>query len=413
MAAKKVRLRVGAWFLEQDIEIVFPDNWDVQECRMAGHDRPALGDEAMRAAVQNPIGSPCLSELARGKEKVVIIFDDLPKPTPVSRIAPFVLEELQAAGIADSQIRFICAPGTHRPLIYPEFVAKLGKEIVDRFPVFNHTIWENVVHVGTTSHGTEVRVNREFAACDLRIGIGSLIPHGLAGFGGGGKLVLPGVAGIDTIDSHHVKMAKSDDLSGQRGELEGNRFRLDIEEAARLAGLHFKVDAVLNNKREVVGLFAGDFVAEHRVASKLATEVYYTEPIMGADVVVVNAYPDEPQFVRSTWAVDLSVREGGDAVLINHSHEGQNLHQWGGRFGTDYGGRGWKPGRRAQHLDKPARLMVLSPHLSMYDRQELGAMEKVSHYTEWSEVLAELASRHGPGTKVVVYPYAPIQLVKK
>ena len=94
---------------------------------MAGHDRPALGDEEMRAAVQNPIGTPRLSELARGKKKVVILFDDLPKPTPTSRIVPFVLEELHAGGISRRQIRFVCAPGTHRPLIYPEFVAKLGQ----------------------------------------------------------------------------------------------------------------------------------------------------------------------------------------------------------------------------------------------------------------------------------------------
>lgn len=413
MAVKKVQLRVGAWFLEKDIELAFPDNWEIVECRMIGHDRPALSDEAMRAAMVNPIESPRLSDLAKGKQKVAILFDDLPKPTPASRIVPFVLEELQAAGIRDDQIRFICAPGTHRPLIYPELVAKLGKEIVDRFPVFNHSVWENLVYVGTTSRGTEVQVNREFMACDLRIGIGSLIPHGLAGFGGGGKLVLPGIAGMDTVHSHHVKMAKSQDLSGQRGEVNENIFRLDIEEAARLAGLHFKVDAVLNNKREVVGLYAGDFVAEHRVAAKLAAEVYHTVPEKDADIVVTNSYPDEPQFVRSTWCVNMSLRPGGDAVMLNYSHEGQNLHQWGGRWGTDYGGRGWTPGRRTQHLSNAARLMVVGPHLSMYDRQELGAVEKVTHHTEWSEVLAELAGRHGPGSKVVVYPYAPIQLVKK
>jgi hypothetical protein len=369
----------------------------------------------MRAAVQNPIESPRLRDLAAGKQQVVIIFDDLPKPTPVSVIAPFVLEELHAAGIRDEQIRFLCAPGTHRPLIYPEFVAKLGQDIVDRYPVYNHSIWNNVVHVGNTSRGTPVHVNREFAQCDLRIGIGSLIPHGLAGFGGGGKLVLPGVSGLETIQYHHEHMAKSTDLAAHRGEVAGNVFRLDIEEAARLAGLHFKVDAVLNNKREVVGLYAGDFVAEHRVASKLAAEVYHTVPEKDADVVIMNSYPDEPQFVRSTWCVNLSLREGGDAVLLNHSHEGQNLHQLSGRFGTSYGGPRYSPGARSQsqHLSKAARLMVLGPNLSMYDRQELGAVEKVSHYTEWGEVLAELAGRHGPGTKVVVYPYASIQLVTK
>lgn len=413
MAAKKVRLRVGAWFVEKDIELAFPENWEVEECRMAGHDKPALSADAMRAAVQNPIESPRLRELAAGKQRVVIIFDDLPKPTPVSVIAPYVLEELHAAGVRDDQIRFLCAPGTHRPLVYPEFVAKLGKEIVDRYPVYNHSIWNNTVYVGTTSRGTPVHVNREFAEADLRIGIGSLIPHGLAGFGGGGKLVLPGVCGMETILSHHDNMSGTKDLAARRGEVAGNVFRLDIEEAARLAGLHFKVDAVLNNKREVVGLFAGDFVAEHRVAAKLAAEVYHTVPAKDADVVVMNSYPDEPQFVRSTWCVNLSLREGGDAVLLNHSHEGQNLHQLSGRFGTDYGGPRWVKGGLTRHLSKAARLMVLGPSLSMNDRQELGPLEKISHFTEWGEVLAELASRHGPGTKVAVYPYASIQLVVK
>lgn len=414
MAIQKVRLRVGAWFREEDIELGFPSNWEVVECRMGGHDRAPMTEEQMRAAIQQPIESPRLSELARGKKKVVILFDDLPKPTPTSKIVPFVLEELHAGGITDDQIRFLCAPGTHRPLIYPEFAAKLGADIVARYPVYNHSIWENLVYLGTTSRGTPVHVNREFASCDLRIGIGSLIPHGLAGFGGGGKLVLPGISGIDTIEYHHKHQAQTADLSGLRGSVEGNTFRLDIEEAARMAGLHFKVDAVLNNKREVVGLFAGDFVAEHRVGSKLAYEVYYTEPAREADVVVANAYPDDGQFVRSIWAFGKSLREGGDAVLIVNSHEGENLHQYSGRFGSDFGGRGWAPGRRAQHVDKARNLFVLSPHLSYTDRTELCPdPSKVVWCKDWGEVMAELAARHGPGTKVAVYPYAPLQLVTK
>ena len=107
---------------------------------MAGHDRPALSEEQMRAALHNPIGSPRLSELAGGKKEVCHLFDDLPKPTPTSRIVPFVLEELHAGGITDEHIRFLCAPGTHRPLMYPEFVAKLGADIVARYPVYNHNV---------------------------------------------------------------------------------------------------------------------------------------------------------------------------------------------------------------------------------------------------------------------------------
>lgn len=411
MGTTRVSLRVSTWFNERDIELTFPDTWQVQECRMAGHDRPALSEAEMRAAIQNPIGSPRLKDLAQGKERVAILFDDMVKPTPTSRIVPFVLEELRAGGIVDDQIRFVCAPGTHRPLIYTEFAAKLGADIVCRYPVYNHSIWENLAYVGTTSRGTPVHVNREYASCDLRLGIGSVIPHGLAGFGGGGKIILPGISGIDTVEHHHKNRARSTDLAAFRGEVDGNVFRLDIEEAARLAGLQFKVDSVLGPRREVVGLFAGDLVAEHRAACRLANEVYHTVPAVEADVVVVNCYPDEPQWPRGTWAARTSLRAGGDAVLVNHSYEGQNLNQYGSRLGTDFGGRGYRPGQRTEHVASAGRVIVFGPHLSMYDRQELGR-ERVIWCREWGEVLAELASAHGPGTRVAVYPCAPLQLVK-
>ena len=406
MGLQEIRIRVNSFYGDNEIELMFPDTWQVTECRMAGHDKPPLSDEEMRRAVRSPIGTPRLSELARGKKQVCIIFDDIPKPTPASRIAPFVLEELHAGGIADDQIRFLCAPGTHRPLLYPEFVAKLGREIVERYPVYNHSIWENLVNVGTTTRGTPMWVNREFAACDLRLGIGSLFPHPNAGFGGGGKLVLPGISGIETIDYHHKHQKENIGL----GRLDDNVFRLDIEEAARMAGLHFKVDSVLNNRREVVGLFAGDLVDEHRAGAKLALEIHATETVEDADILVSNTYPDECQAIRATWPVPRSLKEGGDVVLVTHSYDGQNLHQFAGRFGTNYGGRGYTPRRVGGNLTKANRVIVLAPNLSWNDRESIGPPEKVEWYRTWAEVLADLASRHGPGARVAVYPYAPLQI---
>ncbi|MHB1134867.1 MAG: lactate racemase domain-containing protein [Chloroflexota bacterium] len=407
MPTQKISVRVNAFFGDNEIDLSFPSHWDIHECRMVGHDAPALDDAQMRAALAAPFDSPRLSELAKGKQQVVILFDDLPKPTPASRIVPFVLEELHAGGITDQQIRFLCAPGTHHPLNYPELAAKLGEDILTRYNVYNHSIWENLVNVGTTSRGTPVWVNREFHACDLRVGIGSLIPHPNAGFGGGGKLVMPGVSGLETIDHHHKKYFGHPTTG--LGRVDDNLMRLDLEECARLAGLSFKVDAILNNKREVVGLYAGDMVAEHRAAAKQAREVYYTEPVRDADLLVINGYPDESQFSRSTWCVPLSLRQGGDVVLMTFSHEGQNLHQWAGRWGTGFGGRNWKPGGRAQNLAKAERVIVYAPRLSMIDRTELGALEKIVWCKEWGDVLAELMPRHGAGAKVGVYPYASIQ----
>jgi nickel-dependent lactate racemase len=365
----------------------------------------------MRAAFQTPIGSPRLRELAQGKKEVVILFDDMPKPTPTSRIVPFVLEELHAGGIRDDQIRFLCAPGTHRQLMHGEFVAKLGADIVTNYPVYNHNCHENTVHVGTTSHGTPVTVNREFAYCDLRLGIGSIIPHASAGFGAGGKIILPGIAGMQTVAYHHVNMKKGPQgHTSALGRVDDNQFRLDIEEAARLAGLHFKVDSVLNNRREVVGLFAGDFVAEHRVGVQLAREVYATTMLKDADILVSNGYPDECQFMRSTFLVPHSLKEGGDVIIVNHSYGGQGVHMWAGRWGTEFGGGGWSAGNRARHLAKASRVYIMAPTLSKVDRMEFGAAEKVVWCQNWGEVLADLVSRHGAGTRVAVYPYSPLQL---
>ena len=408
MGTQKIRIRVNAFFGDEEIELVFPENWAIQECRIAGHDKPPLSDDEMRHALQHPFGSPRLREMAKKDNQVCILFDDLPKPTPASRIAPFVLEELHEGGITDEQIRFICAPGTHRPLIYPEFAAKLGKEIVEKYPVYNHTIWENVVYMGKTSRGTPVYVNREFASCDLRVAIGSVFPHPLAGFGGGGKIIMPGICGIETIEYHH----KNENMrkNAAMGRVDDNVFRLDIEEAARLAGLHFKVDAVLNNRREVVGLFAGDLVEEHRAGAELARQVYRTETVADADVLVLNSYPDEFQMVRSMECIPGSLKDGGDVVLITHSFEGESLHQMSTRFGTDYGGRTYTPSRIYHYIEKAAKIIVVAPHLSWCDRDMIGPKEKLTWCKTWAEALAELMGRHGPGTKVGVYPYAPLQV---
>ena len=406
---KKVKMRISAFRSDEEIELGFPESWDVTECRMGGHDKPALTDDEMRSAMQSPIGSPRLSKMAKGAKRVCILFDDIAKPTPASRIVPFVLEELHAGGVDDEQIRFICAPGTHRPMIHPELVFKLGRDIVEKYPVYNHSIWENLVDLGKTNRGTPVHVNREFASCDLRVAIGGLFPHPKAGFGAGGKIIMPGVCGIETIHYHHKNMNENSEL----GRVKDNVFRLEIEEVARLAGLHFKADVVQNNRREVVGLFAGDFVAAHRAGIKMAAQVYRTETVKDMDVVVANSYPDEVQLVRSMWCINASLRQGGDVVIWSHAPEGQMIHQLNGRFGTDYGGRGYNPGRLPKAQEKAGRIIIVAPYLSRSDREESGLREKIIHCRDWAEALVKLIERNGSGTKVGVYPCTPMQMPEK
>ena len=203
MTTKTVAVPKQMWYEEGELQLTFPESWEVVPCLMNGHDVPQIAPEQIKAAFDNPIGSPPLRKLARGRVEVAIIFDDISRPTRVADLMPYILEEMDAAGIPEGAIRFICASGAHGAHTFQDFQKKLGGEILDNFPVYNHNPYENCTYVGQTSMGTKLSINAEVMSCDLKIGIGSVIPHPQSGFGGGGKIVLPGIASIDSIETFH------------------------------------------------------------------------------------------------------------------------------------------------------------------------------------------------------------------
>ncbi|MBW1994860.1 MAG: DUF2088 domain-containing protein, partial [Deltaproteobacteria bacterium] len=348
-----------------------------------------------------------------GKKQVVILFDDLTRPAPTWKILPFVLDELGQAGIPDDNIRFVGAFANHAAMSQEDFVKKLGADVVRRFRVYNHNPYDHLVDLGKTSRGTPVLINREVMACDLKIGIGGLIPHLGAGFGGGAKLVLPGVAGIETTDYNHRILGK---LGGDRsilkklrlGKIEDNEIRPDIEEAVRKVGLDMKIDLLINNRRQIVGVFAGDFVAQHRAGVQRAKELYSTPVIKDCDIVVMNTYPIENQMIKGTWPGRLSLKKGGLAVMVVQSLEGQASHYLAGRFGTDYGGRMWGA-PTGLIIPQAERLLVCSSYLSRYDLDMYGPSDRVIPCASWAEVLIRLLDAYPKQAKVAVYPYAAIQ----
>ncbi|MFO7984234.1 MAG: lactate racemase domain-containing protein [Desulfatiglandaceae bacterium] len=181
-----------AWYGDTDMDLTFPDPWHVQVLNMNGRKAVPLTPQAFEAAFEHPIGAPRIRDLAKGKRDVAIVFDDITRPTRVDQIAGYVLEELQKAGIPDGHIRFIVALGAHGAHSLIDFRKKLGHDILARFPVFNHNPYECCQYLGKTSRGTPVEINAEFMKCDMKIGIGLIVPHVSYGYGGGGKIVLPG-----------------------------------------------------------------------------------------------------------------------------------------------------------------------------------------------------------------------------
>lgn len=398
------------WYGQTEMELEFPESWSVFYCPMKGAETRRLAPNEMEETFAHPIGSKTIRDLAKGKREIAILFDDMARPTPVYEIVPFLLQELEQAGVQDQQVRFIAALGAHGAQTANDFRKKLGQEVLDRFPVYNHHPFDYCKFIGKTSQGTPVSINQEVMACDLKIGIGCIVPHSFSGYGGGGKIVLPGVAHIESIRANHGLIKKYPECVGQ-GKIEGNIPRLDIEEATRMAGLDIKIDAILNLRGEIIGLFVGDPVLEHREGMKRAQEAYATRPARDMDVVVVNTYAKANECAIAPFIGIPSLKEeGGDLVIIANEPAGQMVHYLFGEFGRC--GEGGM--RLPQPLSKKVeRLIVLSPFRDQVGACFFGQVSCLLWAKSWAEVLALLRGKWANGTRVAVYPDGTIQYLRE
>ena len=275
--------------------------------------------DEIRRALDQPIGSPGIENMARPGMEVVLLFDDLQRPTPVHLALPEIMDRLNHAGIPDERITGICAVGTHPIPTYEQLQKKAGQaassRLRDRLLPHDPHASDNVV-VGRTTRGTLVEVNPRVASADLIIGVGECMPHPTAGFGGGSKILLPGVCSYRSVADHHSHWIRH--RNTRVNVLDGNFFHEEIVDAGRLAGLAFKLDMVINEKREVIRAFAGDPVAEHREASRYAAGLYTVSLPKLADVTITAAFPLEIG-VQSTKALIMArycTRSGGTIVWV-------------------------------------------------------------------------------------------------
>ena len=357
----KIDLPRHLWYGNTDFPIDFSDDWDVQICPMKGADAPSLTLEQLKREILSPIDSPPLGELAKGKQSAVIIFDDMTRPTRTYDIAPIVVEELLAAGIPEERITFVCAQGTHGALTQNEFRKKLGTDITRRFRVYNHNIYENCVEVGITRRGTRMMINREVAEADLKIGIGIVTPHPEAGFSGGGKLILPGIAHVDSIAHYHIDVEAMGKETTGMGKHDANILREEIDEAAAMAGIDYFINVIVNGRGATANLYAGSMKGAHAKAVEKATTHYATEPFpSGKDITIANAFVKANEMPIAILMGILPLKNlSGTVVIIADSPEGQVVHYLLGRWGTTYGGRQYPVAKIPPSVD----LIIMAPHL--------------------------------------------------
>ncbi|HSW57358.1 MAG TPA: lactate racemase domain-containing protein [Dehalococcoidales bacterium] len=408
---ESVRLPQLVWHGVKDLELSFPENWKVQVFNMQGFDSPGIAGGQLRAALRFPLGMPPLRNLAKNRKQAVIIFDDIQRATRTADIIPFILEELAEAGLKDDQIRFVAATGLHAPMTRLDFSKKLGEDVLARFPVYNHNAFGNCIDIGKTRLGTPLLVNAEVMQCDLKIAIGSIVPHAFAGFGGGAKIILPGICHFDTVVHFH-KLASQfkkehPEIPVGTGIISNNLLRENMEEAAQKAGLDIKIDTLMNSYGETAAIFAGALNETSRLALQLAVNHYDTPEAKDNDIVIANTFAKVAECESGLEiAFQALGAKGGDVVLVANSPDGHVAHYLGGVWGTA------NSSPLPLKVKFPAelnRLIILNEYP---DRTILGYFsepQKVDLVSNWNAVLDLLKLSHPGAASVAVYPNAEIQ----
>lgn len=279
----------------------------------------------IREGLANPIGSGLLRDEVSGANSILILADDVSRPTPAHRILPMVLKELRAAGKRDGQISFLMSLGTHRSMTKAEIDSKLGPGIRARFQVHNHE-WDNpgiMANLGKSSAGNDILVNRRVTDADFVIGIGNIVPHPAAGFAGGGKIVDPGCVSDETCGAFHWKSVKfqARKVVGVRD----NPMMAMIDEVAAEAGLRYILNTIMDARGNILRLVAGHPVEAHREGCITAVDVYGVRIPEPADIVICDSHPADLEMwqgIKGLCTADLCLRDGGVVIMATPCPEG-------------------------------------------------------------------------------------------
>lgn len=299
-----------------------------------------LADEAaaLREALRAPIGSPALRDVVKPGDRVGIVFSDITRATPHGLILPAVLDEL--ADIPAEQITLFCALGTHRPNTQDELrsmfemsgTPELAERLLSTYRVVQNDAFdpETQVKIGDTARGHELWLNREIAACDVKVLTGFIEPHFFAGFSGGGKALMPGMAGLRTVLGNH-DAGNIGSPNATWGITHGNPIWEEVMEAADMIGGAFLVNVALNKHKQITGVFAGELHEAHAAGCAFVQETAMAPVPEAFDIVVTtnSGYPLDLnlyQAVKGMSAAAKVVREGGMIICAAECWDGIPEH---------------------------------------------------------------------------------------
>lgn len=389
----------------------------------------ALADPeaSVRKVLEQPVGSKPLAEMAAGRRDACVVISDVTRPVPNKVILPPILETLEQAGLARERITILIATGMHRPNEGRELEGMVGTEIMTRYRIVNHFCRraEDLEQVGVID-GAAIEINKHYLNADLKILTGLIEPHMYAGYSGGRKAILPGIASYETMTyMHSYKMIDHPEVTNCK--LQGNPFHEAGEKVAALAGVDFILNVVINKERDLAGVFAGHHTKAHEAGCRMVADTAVQELPEPVDLVITSAggYPLDATFYQVSKGLIAArniLKPGGAIIMLCECREGlgsgeycELIHE--GRSAEDFAAHcslpdnfvidQWCLQTTYQAISHAADIYVYSPYLTQADLGALG-MTKID---DVQTIVDKLCATH---PRVAVSPEGPyvVGLVK-
>lgn len=387
---------------------------------------PELEDhkEAIRQALRNPIGTPSLKESVKPTDIVSIVISDITRPTPNDILVPLLIEELDHVPLENFVV--INGTGTHRDQTREEFVQMLGEWVVDNIRIINNNCHdkETLVNLGRSEFGCDVYLNKEYVESDFRIVTGFIEPHFFAGFSGGPKGIMPGIAGIETIMTFHNARMIGDPLATW-GNMVDNPVQNMTREINAMCKPDFMLNVTLNREKEITQVFAGELYEAHDKGCEFAKDHTMFRCEERFDVVIASnsGYPLDQnlyQAVKGMSAAHKIVKKGGSIIIASECSDGLPDH---GNYSKIF-----------DMADTPQELLDLinNPEFKLFDQWQVqkqaviqvwadvhvysklrdeqvkGAMLKPTHDIE--KTIEELKKKYGEDMTIAVLPLGPLTI---
>ncbi|TXT42876.1 MAG: hypothetical protein FD137_2008 [Spirochaetes bacterium] len=372
---------------------------------------------SVRRVLQAPEGTPALLDMLKAAKpkRLVVVMNDITRPTPYSVFMPPIVEIIEKAGVPDSCVTLLTATGIHDPHTREQDIQVYGRDLCKRFKVLSHDATDkaNLVYKGKLPSGYDFWLNKLVDEADFLITVGVVMPHYFAGFSGGRKSILPGVAGKETVQKNHARMVE---LMDNLPPIKENPVSLEMIHAARIAGVDFILNVVVDDAGRLVEVVAGDLEKAWYKAVEVSESMYLTPIPKKAKVAIAAAsgYPRDINLYQSQKALDHADKatvEGGTVIIVAECREGYGEKVFETFMNSGYTARGI--------MEEVKANFVMGGHKA-YGFAKVAAEKKVIFVTSLSEkIVSSLFARkastveeavkmaledQGPGADFIVFP---------